>query len=90
MNRLMMFWSDERGSLLSSEYVILGTILTLGMIVGISAARDSLVTELEDYAEAILSLNLAGVAPPTGSGGIAGTTEVVFTGHESGYYTPVP
>jgi hypothetical protein len=90
MKQLLSLWNDESGSLLSSEYILLGSILTLGLIVGITAARDSIITELEDYAEAILSLNLSGSAPPSGSGGIAGTSNVAFDGTESGSYTVVP
>ena len=89
-NYLLSLWNDERGTLLSSEYILLGSILTLGLIVGITAARDSIVTELEDYAEAIFSLNLSGVAPPSGSGGVAGTSNVTFDGTESGTYTVLP
>ena len=67
-------WSDESGSLLSSEYLVLGTILSLGLIVGASAARNSIVSELEDYAAAIAGLNAGEVGP-------AGTT---FVGAEGG------
>jgi len=67
-------WYDERGTLLSSEYLILGTILTLGLIVGISSARNALVSEMEDYAAALEGLD-------TGQVGPAGTT---FVGNEGG------
>ncbi len=90
MKLLSLLWTDERGSLLSSEYILLGSLLTLGLIVGMTAARNTLVTEMEDYAEAIDSLNLAGVAAPTGSQGIAGTNNVTFEGTESGNFTVLP
>ena len=57
MKTINRLWNDENGSLLTSEYLILGTILTIGLIVGINAAQVSLVSELEDYAAALLALN---------------------------------
>jgi len=75
------FWLDDTGSLLTSEYLILGTLLTLGLVAGISATRNSLVSEFEDYAAAIMGLN---------AGGIAGTSDVVFDGNEEGTYTVSP
>lgn len=67
-------WRDESGALLASEYLILGTLLTIGLIVGISSAQTALVTELEDFAQAILGINAGEVGP-------AGT---VFKGNEQG------
>ncbi len=89
MKLLTSLWTDECGSLLSSEYILLGSLLTLGLVVGMTAARNSLVTEMEDYAEAISSLNLLNLTPGQGSGGIAGTSNVTFEGAESGNYTPI-
>jgi Flp pilus assembly pilin Flp len=57
-------WQDENGSLLSTEYIILGAILTIGLIVAFSSARDAIVTELEDYAASICELEF-GVTAPT-------------------------
>ncbi|MCA9222391.1 MAG: hypothetical protein KDA71_18820 [Planctomycetales bacterium] len=73
--RWTCLWRDEFGSLLTSEYLILGTILTLGMIVGINAAQTSLVSELEDYAAAIYALDNGSndAAPPTFLGAENGT-----------------
>ena len=90
MKLLSLLWTDECGSLLSSEYILLGSLLTLGLIVGMTAARNSLVTEMEDYAEAIYSWNLGGYAAPAGSEGIAGPSTVTFEGAESGNYTVGP
>jgi Flp pilus assembly pilin Flp len=71
---LKRLWLDESGTLLSSEYLILGTLLTLGLIVGISAARNAIYSELEDYAAALEGLQAGEVGP-------AGTT---FVGTEGG------
>ncbi len=67
-------WCDESGGLLSSEYLVLGSLLTLGLVVGISATRDSLVSEMEDFAAALLGLDAGEVGP-------VGTT---FVGNEGG------
>lgn len=68
-------WRDERGGMLSTEYILLGTLLTLGLIVGIAAARDSILSELEDYAAAILGINC---------GGLDEDNPVTFQGNEQG------
>ncbi len=78
MINLAKFWQDDSGALLSSEYLILGTILTVGLIVGISAAQVAINEELYDYSSAIDGLSL---------GGMAGTNVVYFGGEESGYTT---
>lgn len=57
MINLSRLWVDESGAVLSSEVVLLSTILVLGMIVGLAAFRDSVVQELGDIAGAIGSLN---------------------------------
>ena len=64
MASVRSLWHDENGSLLSSEYIILGAILTIGLIVAFSSARDAIVSELEDYAAAICELDY-GVTAPT-------------------------
>jgi hypothetical protein len=70
-------WLDQAGTLLSTEYVILGSILTIGLIVGITAAQNSMVTELEDYAAAVDGLY---------GGALSGSDTVTFIGEESGMY----
>lgn len=78
MDKLAGFWRDDSGALLSSEYLILGTILTIGLIVGISAAQIAINEEFDDYAHAIDGLFI---------GGMAGSNAVYFGGEESGYTT---
>jgi Flp pilus assembly pilin Flp len=50
-------WSDQNGAIVSSELVLIATILVLGMIVGLAALRDSVVQELGDIAGALGNLN---------------------------------
>ncbi|MFN0018828.1 MAG: hypothetical protein ACKVP0_11260 [Pirellulaceae bacterium] len=52
MQRLMTnMWKEEDG-VLSFEWTLLLTLLTLGIVSGLSAARDSIIDELGDLAQA--------------------------------------
>lgn len=50
---LNKFLKDESGFVVSSELVLLATMLVLGLIVGLSAVRQALSQELADLATAI-------------------------------------
>ncbi len=53
MNMFRKLWLDEYGFILSSELVLIGTILVIGMITGLTSVRNAVVTELADVADAI-------------------------------------
>jgi len=53
MKTLAKFWSDENGFIVSSELVLIATMLVLGLIVGLSAVRQAISQELADLAVAI-------------------------------------
>jgi Flp pilus assembly pilin Flp len=53
---LSRMWKEEDG-VLSFEWVLLVTLLTIGIVSGISAARDAIIDELGDVAQAMLSLD---------------------------------
>ncbi|MFO0885709.1 MAG: hypothetical protein U0894_16240 [Pirellulales bacterium] len=55
-NLAWKMWSDEEG-LLAFEWVLLVTLLTIGIVSGLSAARDAIIDELGDVAEAMLALD---------------------------------
>ena len=57
MKLLRTLWKDEAGAIISSELVLVATILVIGMIVGLAAVRNSVVAELADLAEAIGSID---------------------------------
>lgn len=58
MKQLMKeFWVDEAGLVLSAELVFVASIAGIGMIVGLSAARDGVTSELADVGSAIQSYN---------------------------------
>lgn len=57
MNTFTDFWNDEAGFIVSSELVLIGTILVLGVVVGLATLRDQVVQELGDLALAISNVN---------------------------------
>ena len=54
INRL---WTEETGAIISAEIMLVGSILVIGVIVGLKSVRDSVVTELADVAQAISNVN---------------------------------
>ena len=45
-------WSDEGGMILSSEVVLVGTILVIGAIAGLTSVQYAVTSELNDTARA--------------------------------------
>jgi Flp pilus assembly pilin Flp len=58
-NRQVMknLWNDEAGVILSAEIVLIGTILVLGMIVGLVELQCAVVGELSDLGDAFGNLD---------------------------------
>lgn len=54
---LKNLWNDETGVILSAEIVLVGTILVLGMIVGLVELQCAVVGELSDLGDAIGNLD---------------------------------
>lgn len=50
-------WEDEAGFIVSIELILIATIAVIGLIAGMSAMRDSVVSELSDVAGAVQDLN---------------------------------
>jgi hypothetical protein len=57
MRCLSLLLRDDRGLVLSSEMVLVGTLGVIGATVGLKAAADSVDAELRDFARAIRSLD---------------------------------
>ena len=49
-------WSEDQG-VLTFEWILLITVLVIGIVGGLSAVRDAVITELGDVAEAMISLD---------------------------------
>jgi hypothetical protein len=64
---------DEHGFIISAELVLVLTIAVLGMVVGLTAVRDSVTQELNDLAHAFgavnQSYNVVGLKKPRQSDG---------------------
>jgi Flp pilus assembly pilin Flp len=57
MKKLHQLWKDEAGFIVSTELVLIATILVIGMVVGLATVRNHVVQELGDVALAIGSIN---------------------------------
>lgn len=57
MHDLREFWSDESGSLISAELVTIGTVVTVGAVVGLQEASNAVRDEMRDVSQAIRNLN---------------------------------
>ena len=51
------FFGDEAGFIVSSELVLVATIIVLGLIVGLSEIQHAIVAELNDVADAVGAVN---------------------------------
>src|SRR6185295_9239354 len=56
MKWLHQVWREEDG-VLTFEWILLVTLLTIGIVGGLAAARDAIIDELSDVAEAMLALD---------------------------------
>jgi hypothetical protein len=52
-NLLRRLWQDDDGSVIATEYLILGAIVALGSVSGLAAMRDATVSEMEEHANAV-------------------------------------
>jgi Flp pilus assembly pilin Flp len=57
MSLINRLWTDQAGFVVSTELVLIATILVIGMIVGLTSVRDQVVQELGDIAAAISQVN---------------------------------
>ncbi len=58
MRQLMLkLWKDDCGALIATEWVFVATILVIGAITGLVAVRQAVISELEEFANAVLSLS---------------------------------
>lgn len=57
MSLLQRLWNDELGFVVSAELVLVGTMLVIGAVVGLTSVRNQVVQELGDLAIAIGNVN---------------------------------
>lgn len=53
----LALWRDEQGLVMSAELIFITCIVAVGMVVGLSAYRDGVVSELADNARAVGQVN---------------------------------
>ena len=56
-NLMVRLWKDDCGALLALEWVVLATIMVIGIMTGLTAVRQGVIAELHDVANALLALN---------------------------------
>lgn len=54
---LSNMWADDSGALLATEWVVLATILVIGVVPGLIAVRQGALEELLDFSNATMSLD---------------------------------
>src|SRR3954467_14006037 len=57
MSIVKRLWKDETGFVISTELILIATILVIGLIAGLTTLRDQVVQELGDLATAIGAIN---------------------------------
>lgn len=56
-------WSDESGAVLSTEYIMLGSIVAAGGTTGMVALRDSMADECKDFGASIGEIRRSHMPP---------------------------
>ena len=73
-------WTDESGSIITSELVLISTILVMGLVSSLTAMRDGLIAEMSDLTAGIASLDqsytIAGTKSLDGASYTAGSVFV--------------
>ena len=54
---LSRLWKDEAGFVVSTELVLVATMLVMAMVVGLESIRDAVTTEMADTASAIAQID---------------------------------
>jgi hypothetical protein len=57
MRPMRKLWNDDCGALIATEWVFVATILVLGVITGLVAVRQAVISELTEFAQAVMALN---------------------------------
>ena len=65
---LKRLWRDSCGSVVTPEVVLIGALLVIGAIVGLSALRVALLTEVKDASEAVHAIDFTPTITPLDDG----------------------
>jgi len=56
-NLAVALWNDDAGSVIATEYMILGSTLALGTVVGLDTVSDATNSELQEYGNSIRGIS---------------------------------
>jgi hypothetical protein len=80
MGTLKQFWNDDGGALISAEYLFIGTILVIGVIVGLTNLREAVNVELTELGNALLALSQGfAISGSSGTGGNISGSQAIDT-----------
>ena len=75
---LTQLWNDETGSIVATEYLMLGTIVGVGSVTGLASVRDSINEEYQEFGNSVREVRQSYSVPAKKSGNAAtGGTHVV-------------
>jgi Flp pilus assembly pilin Flp len=75
---LVRFWSDESGAIVATEYLLLGSVVVVGGVSGMTAVRDSVNDEYKEFGNSVREVRQTYSKPAMkgGSGSVGGTTVI--------------
>jgi len=59
----LQLWNDDCGAVLTTEYLMLGSVVALGGVSGLVSVRDSMNSEMKEYGSAIRTFRQDYAAP---------------------------
>ena len=59
VNLAARLWADECGAVIATEYLMLGTIVAAGSVTGLTAMRDAMVNEYEEFGQSVRDIRKA-------------------------------
>ena len=81
--RFKRFWKNESGAVLSTELVLVSTIVALGMITGLKSLADNVNAELSDLGSAIHSVSQGYTFNGLSANGTSGSAVIAKTSGSS-------
>jgi hypothetical protein len=78
LDLIAKFWNDEAGSVIATEYLMLGSIVVMGSASGLASMRDTMNDEYKEYGNSVREVRQAYSVPvrKSGGGSTGGTTAI--------------
>jgi hypothetical protein len=85
LHLLTRLWADDCGAIISTEYLMLGTVVSLGGAAGLAEMRDSMNAEYKEFGNTIRDVRTHYSVPgASGCAGTRGGTIATDPGHSPG------